>query len=82
MHEAIVCGQSEEHEYLITGRLWSQAPEIDGITYLSSPRPLSVGEIVYVRITETHDYDVVAEVLEDDDEAVATALPFRARGQY
>jgi ribosomal protein S12 methylthiotransferase len=79
VHEAVVEGQSDEHELLVVGRLWSQAPEIDGITYLSSSRTLAVGDIVHVRITETHDYDVVAEVLEEDDPEVAFSLPFRAR---
>jgi len=79
VHEAIVDGPSEEHEYLVVGRLWSQAPEIDGMTYLSSMRSLNAGDIVHVRITDVHDYDVVAEVLEDDDEDVAHSLPFNAR---
>jgi len=78
VHEAIVEGKSDEHEYLVVGRLWSQSPEIDGITYLSSPRPLTAGEIVHVRITDAHDYDLVAEVLEDDDD-VSMSLPFNAR---
>lgn len=81
VHEAIVEGQSEEHEYLVVGRLWSQAPEIDGITYLSSPRPLTVGEIVHVRITDAHDYDVVAEVLEEDDPDIALSEPYNARAR-
>lgn len=79
VHEALVEGQSEEHELLVKGRLWSQAPEIDGMTYLSSTRSLSVGEIVHVVITDVKDYDVVAEVLDDDDPRVAGSIPFRAR---
>lgn len=81
VHEAIVEGQSDEHELLVVGRLWSQAPEIDGITYLSSPRSLRVGEIVHVRITDAHDYDVVAEVLDEDDAEIALSKPFRCREQ-
>lgn len=81
VHEAIVEGPSEEHEYLVVGRLWSQAPEIDGITYLSSPRPLTAGEIVHVRITDAHDYDVVAEVLEEDDPDIALSEPYHARAR-
>lgn len=79
IHEAIVEGQSDEHELLVVGRLWSQAPEIDGIAYLSSPRPLRVGEIVHVRITEAHDYDVVAEVIENDDPEWVQSRPFLTR---
>jgi ribosomal protein S12 methylthiotransferase len=76
VHEAIVEGVSDEHPLLIRGRLWSQAPEIDGFTYLSCPRPLKQGEIVHVRIQQSHDYDLVAEVLDDDDEAIAESMPF------
>lgn len=83
VHEAIVEGVSDEHPLLIRGRLWSQAPEVDGFTFLSSPRPLKQGEIVHVRIQQTHDYDLVAEVLDEDDEAIAGSLPFQVnpRGQ-
>jgi ribosomal protein S12 methylthiotransferase len=79
VHEAIVEGASEEHELLVKGRLWSQAPEIDGLTYLSSTRALSVGEIVHVVVTDVKDYDVVAEVLEADDPRIGESVPFRAR---
>ncbi len=79
VHEAVVEGQSEEHELLVKGRLWSQAPEIDGMTYLSSARPLSVGEIVHVVVTDVKDYDVVAEVLDADDPRIAESAPFLAR---
>jgi ribosomal protein S12 methylthiotransferase len=76
VHEAIVEGVSDEHPLLIRGRLWSQAPEIDGFTYLSSTRPLSEGEIVHVRIQDAMDYDLVAEVLEHDDEQARVSKPF------
>jgi ribosomal protein S12 methylthiotransferase len=79
IHEAIVEGISEEHEYLVQGRLWNQAPEIDGITYLSSPRALNAGEVVHVRITDAHDYDLVGEVLEPGDPDIAQSQPFQAR---
>jgi ribosomal protein S12 methylthiotransferase len=79
LHEAIVEGQSEEHEWVVKGRLWSQAPEIDGITYFNTTRQLTPGEIVVVEITEVKDYDVVATVLEDDDPRRFQAAPFAAR---
>ena len=79
VHEAIVEGVSEEHDYLVQGRLWSQAPEIDGVTYLSSNRPLNAGEIVKVKIVDFHDYDVVGEVLEEDDPAALQSQPFNLR---
>lgn len=77
VHEAIVEGISEEHPLLVKGRLWSQAPEIDGFTYLSSSRPLNEGEIVAVRITDAHDYDLVAEVLDEEEMAQVKVFPFQ-----
>jgi ribosomal protein S12 methylthiotransferase len=65
VHEAMVEGPSPESELLLQGRLWSQAPEIDGVTYISSPDPLTVGQLVKVRITQAHDYDLVGEVVEE-----------------
>ena len=79
VHEAIVEGVSEEHALLIKGRLWSQAPDIDGFTYLSSSRPLSEGQIVHVRIQDAHEYDLVAEVLDEDDEMIGQSIPFNVR---
>jgi len=59
----VLCeGNSEESELVYQGRLPSQAPEIDGITYLSgdSAKP---GNFLEVLVTEAHEYDLVAEVV-------------------
>ncbi len=61
--EVVVEGQSEEHEYVVKGRMWSQAPEIDGQIYISALKPLSVGQVVKVLITDAHDYDLSGEVI-------------------
>jgi len=63
IHEAIVEGPSDEHPLLLKGRLWSQAPDIDGVTYLSSDQPLTPGQLVKVQIQSAHDYDLVGEVV-------------------
>ena len=81
LHEAVVEGSSEEHEWVKKGRLWSQAPEIDGITYFNTTRELKAGDVVVVEITEVKDYDVVGNVLEDDDPRLSAAAPFGARRQ-
>ena len=44
---------------LYTGRAWFQAPECDGVTYISGPG-VEVGRIVTADITETQTYDLVA----------------------
>ena len=63
--EAIVEGPCEESEHLLEGRLRSQAPEIDGRLLINdAPEGLASGSIVRVRISQTHDYDVVGAVVE------------------
>ena len=63
--EAIVEGPSDEHEYLLDGRLQSQAPEIDGRLLITDAggRTLFPGDIVRVRIEKTFDYDVTGVVV-------------------
>lgn len=62
--EAIVEGPAEEHEYLLEGRLRSQAPEIDGRLLITDAggRTLFPGQIVKVRVEKTFDYDVTGVV--------------------
>ena len=62
---AIVEGPSDEHEYLLEGRLRSQAPEIDGRLLITDTggRDLVPGAMVSVRIDETFDYDVTGAVV-------------------
>ncbi len=76
-HEAVVERESEEYPGLMIGRLWSQAPEIDGQTYFSSENPLAIGDFVTVKIDQVHAYDVVGEVVENVDEN--QVLPFGVR---
>jgi ribosomal protein S12 methylthiotransferase len=63
--EAIVEGACEESDDLLEGRLRSQAPEIDGRLLINDTagREVMPGEIVSVRITETHDYDVIGRLI-------------------
>ena len=45
------------------GRTASDAPDIDGKVFFTSERPLSVGEYVRIKITDTLDYDLIGEVI-------------------
>lgn len=58
----IVEGISDESEYLLRGRTSQQSPEIDGIVYINSGQA-DVGSIVLVRITDSHSYDLVGEIV-------------------
>jgi ribosomal protein S12 methylthiotransferase len=57
-------GESGETDLLLEGRLASQAPEIDGCVLINKGFG-QVGEIMDVRITEAHPYDLVGEIAEN-----------------
>jgi ribosomal protein S12 methylthiotransferase len=80
----LVEGPSKETELLWEARLSTQAPEIDGVCYItdfgngdfgdSEPR---VGEMRMMRVTEAHDYDLVGELVDASESAyVRAANPF------
>ncbi|MBJ6760953.1 30S ribosomal protein S12 methylthiotransferase RimO [Myxococcaceae bacterium JPH2] len=62
----LVEGPSAESEHLLVGRHEGQAPEIDGQVYINDGLAYP-GEFVTVEVTEAHDYDLVARVVERPD---------------
>ena len=65
--DVLVEGPSEETDLLWEGRTLLQAPEIDGKLFLNDfgPREMLVpGTFYRAEITESHDYDLVARILE------------------
>ena len=60
--KVLIDGVSEESEFLLSGRTTGQAPDIDGITYITSGTA-SPGDIVNVRITDASDYDLVGDIV-------------------
>ncbi|MEW6184761.1 MAG: 30S ribosomal protein S12 methylthiotransferase RimO [Thermodesulfobacteriota bacterium] len=58
----LVSGTSPESDLLIIGHTRFQAPDVDGVVYITDGEP-AVGEIVRVKINEAHDYDLVGEVV-------------------
>lgn len=62
IEQVLVEGKSKETDLLLEGRTRFQAPEIDGCVYINSG-VCNPGEIVDVRITEAHPYDLVGEVV-------------------
>ena len=59
--QVLVDGVSEETELLLQGRSMSQAPEIDGITYINDGWA-NPGDLVELTIEEVHDYDLVGGI--------------------
>jgi ribosomal protein S12 methylthiotransferase len=65
--EVLVEGESEETELLWQGRSLEMAPEIDGKVLINDFGPhdaLVPGTFYCAEITESHDYDVVARIIE------------------
>ncbi len=60
--DVLVEGLSEETDLLLQGRTSQQAPEIDGVVLINDGKA-SVGEIVRVRVNDSHDYDLVGEIV-------------------
>ncbi len=48
------------------GRTAMDAPDIDGKIFFTSPKPLSIGQYVGVRVDEVLDYDLMGEAVEFD----------------
>jgi len=63
IEEVIVEGVSEESDLLLRGRSSRQAPDIDGMVYITSGQA-NVGDIVKLRITDSSDYDLIGEMVE------------------
>lgn len=57
--EVLVDAPHPEWPGLHTGRVWFQAPEIDGITYISGPE-VCAGRMVEADVEESADYDLTA----------------------
>ncbi|RJX31428.1 MAG: 30S ribosomal protein S12 methylthiotransferase RimO [Desulfurivibrio sp.] len=64
----LVEGLSRESDLLLEGRTRSQAPEIDGCVYITDGQ-CAAGEIVMVKITEAHPYDLVGVIADTAQDA-------------
>jgi ribosomal protein S12 methylthiotransferase len=62
LQPVLVEGVSPESDFLLTGRLITQAPEIDGQVYLTAGAG-RVGELQPVRITRALPFDLVGEIV-------------------
>ncbi|NIT13232.1 MAG: hypothetical protein GTN99_03010 [Candidatus Dadabacteria bacterium] len=52
---------TEDGDYF--GRISTQAPEVDGLTYISTDKKLKKGDYLQVRITEADIYNLHAEIV-------------------
>ncbi len=63
--DVLVDGVSDESEFLLEGRWWGQAPEVDGKVYLANGTA-QAGELRKALVTDAADYDLVADLLSPD----------------
>jgi ribosomal protein S12 methylthiotransferase len=61
--DVLVEGISDESEWLLQGRWWGQAPEVDGSVYLANGTA-QAGEIRRVLVTDAADYDLLADFID------------------
>lgn len=61
--EAVVEGFDRFGECFF-GRTALDAPDIDGKVFFTSEKPLTIGDYVKIKITDTLDYDLIGEVIE------------------
>ncbi len=60
--ESLIEGVSSETDLLLQGRTWDQAPEVDGVLYITSGDGIA-GEIHKVKINATHGTDLFGEIV-------------------
>jgi ribosomal protein S12 methylthiotransferase len=61
VEECLVEGFSTESDLLLQGRCWDQAPDIDGVLYITAGEA-TAGELHRVKITEAHEWDLFGEI--------------------
>lgn len=59
--DVVVDGVSEETDLLLQGRMATQAPGIDGVVLINEGQA-EVGQRVKVRVSDSHDYDLIGAI--------------------
>ena len=60
--EVLVEGYSEETDLLLQGRSVRQAPDVDGLVYITAGQA-EIGDIVQLQITDSSEYDLIGEIV-------------------
>ena len=61
LQRVLIEGLNEENDMLL-GRTFFQAPDIDGIVYITEGEA-AIGEMVEVKITDASEYDLFGKIL-------------------
>lgn len=65
--DCIIEGKVADDDVYV-GRTYMDAPNIDGLIFINSDYDLMSGTIVRARITASAEYDLIGEIVEDNDE--------------
>jgi ribosomal protein S12 methylthiotransferase len=77
--EVLVDGVSDESDFLLEGRWWGQAPDVDGKVYLANGTA-ERGDFRRALVTDAADYDLLADLLDEKGQRDApTPAPARVR---
>ncbi|TCO79885.1 30S ribosomal protein S12 methylthiotransferase RimO [Marinisporobacter balticus] len=57
--------EEQVEEYVYIGRTAYDSPEVDGVVYFNATNTLNLGELVKVRITDTLEYDLLGEIVDE-----------------
>jgi len=71
--EVLIDEADAEDPRQYVGRTRADCPEVDGVVFVRSDRPLTAGAFIPVHITETHEYDLVGTAAPRDLAADAAA---------
>ena len=55
----VIIDESEDEDGVAIGRTTADAPDIDGVVYVTADEPLKPGDFVDVRITDSREYDLI-----------------------
>lgn len=61
----ILIEEKVENENVYVGRTQFDAPEIDGVVYISSDSRINIGEFVRAKIIDALEYDLIGEVINE-----------------
>ncbi len=64
--DVLIEGPSDESPLVLEGRTKGQAPGVDGVTYIGLDESLTPGKIVKATITDATDYDLAAELVDEE----------------
>ena len=63
MIEGRIPGEGEEDYEVYSARTYRDAPEIDGLIFVTSDQELRSGDLVRCRVTGAYEYDLIGELL-------------------